>query len=491
MDFRQGMNIPQSTLYVEIEEIGKKYICKCSVCRQSERYSESELREDYPRCKICEQIRTDRNLGRLIKGDYDKAERMINNYIHGKARSGSDGVYPIGPNDELYGQSFGDLNVIYKIVKYNRDKFSDVMSCSVGVGDSRRYLLRCPACNYTTIKTIGDIKKESSSLKCPNCSKFTQQSSTIIKSAMERKRLHSIKIENNRKEKEIASGKDIFVKMKSPLDNVKSGSNVDKYIKKVKEANLNLDIQGLIPAGATYVAHCMCMECGSEVIIPSSAKNKKVDCPGCEKKKTNLNYRGLYQRDLSNTCKNNLIISNHRGTLCDATCKFCKRVQKDVKLFDVMNDRIYCACSGNDREDIDICLSCGSTMKITMKSIMSCKDNEEEIICSKCGKPSGITYQNIKNQIVADDRRFTIAKKLDISVRDIKNSTVTFNDIIKEKEPVYIGTDGMPYYKCRCLKHSTDLTLNDNEIANFDCNTYCDDGRQHLIDRPDPDKINL
>lgn len=480
MEFKKGDNIQDSTLYIEEICVNNKFICKCTKCGVADVYLKSELTEDYPRCKFCEEIRTLSD--RLIKGDLEKAKKLVDRTYAEKLRAGSDYATSLNIPGYNIGDAIGDLNILCFIGKLTRDLFGQL-----NVSNPYKIMLQCKRCGYSKEVEIKKLNKIDTS--CPNCSKLRKETTRRVQIALDSKKEHDKVILTNRirkREQKMVP----MSKVKSPLDNIKPGSKIEKHINNIKALNPNLQIGGVEFTGSAYTTQCICSRCGSEVVIPSTLKKKQVECVGCSKLKTNLNYKGTFQKDWVGFTKNNLTITGQSGLKCNVKCRMCGHIQNEVNLWDVLHGKLYCECELGNFDDIYYCNSCGKPMKIKLSQVIGKSDNSEDIVCNMCGKNSGVTAQEILNEQTAMDMKATTCNKLDIAIKDYKNAIVDINGLIKDKEPLYAGTDDVLYYKCRCLEHQTDLILNDMEIANFD-HSQCEDGRQHIIKNIDVDNLKL
>lgn len=494
-NYKTGDLVNNSTLFIR-DSYRNKYLCSCSKCGMTTTYSKEELSEYYPHCKCCDEIKNstqvlNRNNNRLIVGDRDTARRLIKNYNENKYRNNTSALTKSIGNDILQnfvGKPFGNL-ILEGFIGTAEKGFDDYYR----INDVNRALFVCNTCGYAKIEQLKRLES-GFRIDCPNCSKVLQQvqdnSSIEIEQFNSLKRQHEKTINNRNKEQKTVKMV-AMPRVKTPMDNAKDGGKVEKYIENIHELNPTLKVQGIIPSGATFTAHCACSKCGGEVVIPSTLKKKQVDCVGCKQLKNNPNYVGYYNKDWTGTTRNGLTITEQDGLSCNVKCRMCGRIQENIKLYDVLYNIIYCDCPESDLDGLWYCDNCGKPLNIKMKNILGKSDNSQDIKCNNCGENSGIIIQEAINEVVASDIKATTCNRLNIAIKDYRNSTVDVNGIIKEKEPTYIGTDDLPYYKCRCIEHNTDMTLNDEEIANFDHTKYCEDIRHHLLDNIDISKIQL
>jgi hypothetical protein len=486
MEYKSGDRVGNSTLYVE-STYYNKVVCRCQKCLISSVYKTDEL-NDYVSCKVCNKIG-------LAPYEIDKTKdmeaygKMTSNEITGaKLKSGAKAFSYIKTCDGLSVREYvGDL-VIERFI-------SKIQNTKTGVVQIKpeEAMLTCPHCNcYKRIESIENLleykrTKTGFNLKCQYCSDIIEKANNEVKDALNSKVQRSQKIIAKNNDKRAAETKEdgtsqLIIKMKSPLDAVKANSKLDIMLNKVRELNENLKIQDVEPSGASYKVICTCNKCGTEIVIPSTKKSKSVECPGCERLKTDLNYTGAFNKNYVGTTKNLLELVERTGDTCTVVCNSCGRKYNNIKFFDWYKGKVICNCENNQLNNEILCSSCGEFMSIALKDVINKSDTTKQLMCDKCKKESGVTIQEvIDDYIEAPSIAVTTSNKLGLARNKIKASTDLINEeLVKSKEPLYIGTDGNMYYKCTCLKHSTDMILNDDEISVFE-HAQCSDARQHIM----------
>lgn len=498
MKYNSGDRVENSSLFVE-GIYYNKVICRCQSCLRSSVYTEDELNNGLVMCKVCEGVR---QASTLIKPttEMKTAITLIKNYNVGKYRTGANSVTPSQSYKGLNrGQQIGELILEFFVAKAKRNGGSSGISFDT----PSSAILVCPSCRYyrrvIEIDKLNEYVKtnEGLDLQCPHCNKIIKKAEAEVKELRKNKTEHLQKIVTNRNNKKANKVREdgtsqLIQKVRSPLDNVKQGGKLDNLLKKVKELNKNLEIQDVEPSGASYKVLCTCNKCGTEVVIPSTRKNKEVGCPGCEKLKTDINYIGAYSKDYKGTAKNLLELIERKDDICTVKCNSCGRVYNNIKFYNWYKGKVICNCENNQLTNEVICSNCGEYMTIPLKSVIGKNDNTKHIICSKCGKDSGVTIQEIiDDYIEAPSMAITTSNKLGVARNKIKSSTTIVNGVvIKSKEPLYIGTDGNMYYKCTCMEHNTDMIMNDDEISTFD-HSQCNDARQHIMKDITKDNIKF
>lgn len=464
-----------------LETYNNKALCKCTRCNMTDVYNINALLESGDCiCNTCKEL----NKKTLYKGDYEQYMKAKN--IKTKLRAGCHVITNSNPMGKYkLGDKVNNMTVVGFIATLERDAFDQLV-----VGQAETIVLQCLKCNYTKILDLAKIN-DIDNIECPNCKKFNAMALKNVSDFNNNVKEHNKKISVKRVEKQ---KREEFPKVKSPLDNYKPGSAVAKHIEKINKNNPTLEITDIEPVGGTYTTKCKCLKCGAEVIIPYSLKVKKVECEGCKKLEYNPNFVGKFNRNWIGYTKNNLVIVEQdvNSGSCKVTCKNCIKTQDDVKLADMLHGKVYCNCDElrNDTSFDFYCASCGKPLTIRMSQVVGKRDNSKDLICNNCKKPSGVTIQQLVNEQYARDEKSTTCNKLHITIKKYKDATITHDRLVQENTPVFVGTDGNDYYRCRCLDHGVDMVLNENEIANFD-HSACEDGRQHAVDDLNIDDLRL
>lgn len=495
MKFNAGDRVGQSTLYVEDTHYNK-IVCRCQKCLTSAVYKEEDLTE-YAVCKVCNGIMLARE---CIKPTVEMktASSLIKNSRMGKYRNNTNSITTAMVYKDIHvGETLEDMTIAGFVGKANKK------GTGVSFETPTQAVLLCKYCNYYSriidLEKLYDYKKtgEGLDLHCPHCSEIIKKAALEVKELSKNRVAHSQKMIARSNDKRAEAVREdgtsqLIQKAKSPLDNVKAGSKLQALLDKVKESNKNMNIQDVEVSGSSYKVACTCEKCGTEVIIPSTKRSKQVDCPGCERLKTDLNYVGAYNKDYTGTAKNLMELVERKDDMCTVKCNSCGRVYDNIKFYQWYKGKVICDCENNQLRDEVICNNCGEYMTIPLKDVVGKADNTKQIICNKCKKESGISLQEIiDDYIEAPSVAITTSNKLGVARNKIKSSTDLINGtIVKDKNPLYIGTDGNMYYKCTCLMHNTDMILNDDEVSMFN-HEQCTDVRQHIMEDLTKDKISL
>lgn len=457
--------------------------CVCQVCGRGNTdsdsyvnmlYNESYLKENNQECRFCNYLkRLDKenklgnknavdiliNKEKLIKSGHNEIIKPNSDYIitGGSIKSPFTLGYP-------FKKEFGDFYVLGYIGKY-RDKFKAL--------SPDKLAFRCKYCGNTKIYLSGS--KIPSSIICDNCSKQREIISEK-KLKLKEKKQSSIK---PKKEKPL-------VKIKSHKDFIRDKFKFDKYISSIQDKNPNCTVLDVVKEGNGHVTKLRCNKCGSLLSISKTKKPSKVECLGCKRKLKAPNYKGVLFRDHTNTVVNRLEIINQYGNLCDVKCIGCGKVQEGLDLFSVLS-RMFC-CTCDNSISFTCCSVCGKELKeFSIKDILN---NKAGCTCSECKS----TYDSdfYKLDLKLEDDKITLKKKISSfgEVGRVK-AVLTDTNLIKESEPVYVGTDNEYYYRCRCCTHNTDLVLSNSEIDNYN-HEFCDSSIvPKLLSKPKADDIKL
>jgi hypothetical protein len=478
--------ILNGTLKVEDTFYGD-VLCRCSRCNGFSVYKKATFTPAM-KCKICKVgFEAKKNIDPTT--DMKTCLRMIDNKMKGKFRDGSKAI----TSSKVYGryqigQVINEMRIQGFVGRVKKGSYT------VDFSEPTDVVMSCIYCDYySRMVDIKDLDKYVDTeagleLRCPYCSKEMKTIADEVKAfrnakaSKEQRKLDKQDTKLASKASDTKTGSQLIQKIKSPFDNVKSGSKVDKLITKVKELNTNLNIQDIEPIGSAYRVICCCEKCGTEVVIPSNKVNGPVACPGCDELKTDINYVGSYNKEYVGTTKNLLELVERNGDTCKVRCINCGREHENIRFYDWYKNKVICNCNKNKITDEIICNNCGEYINVNLKDMIMSKDAMEEIVCKHCGKPSGISIQEvIDDYITTPSMSATTSKKLGVARNKIKQTTTVVDDeLVKSKEPLYIGTDGNMYYKCICMKHNTSMILSDSEIEMFN-HAACKDGRQHIL----------
>lgn len=459
---------------------GTYYICRCNICGKQDVYSKREIEHGDTKCHICENSKKD-----TIIGDYERVMELERRCTEGLKRAGSEYITELCNIPHLYiGLSFEGLQIKSFIGLLEKGS-----NGSYSVGNAIKTVLWCPICKkYHKIVKLEDTEKYRNE-QCPNCSKILEQAQKRINDLREKQNKHIKTLKKNdadkKKEHEL-------IKVKSLID-VKHPEKIDENIMLINKLNPNLVIQEVNRNKSSYDTVCTCKLCGEQLTITGKANDIKVECPGCKKKRINPNYTGIYNRNYVGCSFNNLIVIEQYGDLCTVQCRWhaCGKKQENVKLYDLINRKIYCDCKYNNIDWL-ICEHCNALIEMPVDKLMKLKD-DEEVTCWYCHKNTGLTASDFKSELILEDKRISSKNKLKIAGKDFKSKVVipSNSELIYEKEPLYVGTlDGKEYYRCRCTIHNLDFILNKDEIANFD-HEQCFDARSHLLPKLDADDLTL
>lgn len=496
MKYKSGDRVGHTTLYVE-QTYYSKVVCRCQKCLESDVYTEEEL--DFGTgCRICDNISREKQ--RLVISPTTDMKNVAKLYAKQTYRSGSTAILSVPgsytSNGISIGNEFGQFRVQDFVGKVYRN----------GAGwrydDSKQVVAICKYCE--TYSRLIDTSKVAEYIKtgkgldvqCPCCGKIINEARGRVEVLKKNKSEHLKKVvaknNSNEAKKTTEDGVSKLVsRVKSPLDNVKPGSKIDKLLSKVKSMNADLDIQDIEPIKSSYKVVCTCSKCGTEVSVLSSNRSKEVECPGCKLKATDINYVGAYKKNYVGTTKNLMELMERDGDTCTVKCNSCGRVYTNIKFYDWYKGKVICNCDNNTLTDV-LCSECGEFMTIPLSKVIGKTDTTEEIVCNKCGAKSGHTYGEIYDDYLeAPSVAITTSNKLGVARKKLRESTEKVNnELVRTKEPLFVGTDGKMYYRCTCLIHDSDMILNDDEIAVFN-HQQCTDARQHMMKDINKDNVKF
>lgn len=496
MKYKSGDRVGNTTLYVE-QTYYSKVVCRCQKCLESDVYTEEEL--DFGTgCRICDNISREKQ--RLVISPTTDMKNVAKLYAKQTYRSGSTAAFTMPVGYKLDGVSVGSEFGQFRV----QDFVGKVYRNGNGWkhGDPKQVVAICKYCE--TYSRLIDVSKVAEYIKtgkgldvqCPCCGKIINEARGRVEALKKNKSEHLKKVvaknNSNEAKKTTEDGiSKLISRVKSPLDNVKPGSKIDKLLSKVKSMNADLEIRDIEPIKSSYKVVCTCGKCGTEVSVLSSNRSKEVECPGCKLKATDINYVGAYKKNYVGTAKNLMELMGRDGDTCTVKCNSCGRVYTNIKFYDWYKGKVICNCDNNTLTDV-LCSECGEFMTIPLSKVISKADNTEEIVCNKCGAKSGHTYGEIYDDYLeAPSVAITTSNKLGVARKKLRESTEKVNnELVRTKEPLFIGTDGKMYYRCTCLIHDSDMILNDDEIAVFN-HQQCTDARQHMMKDINKDNVKF
>lgn len=496
MKYKSGDRVGNTTLYVE-QTYYSKVVCRCQKCLESDVYTEEEL--DFGTgCRICDNISREKQ--RLVISPTTDMKNVAKLYAKQTYRSGSTAAFTMPAGYKMDGVSVGSEFGQFRVQDFVGKVYRN------GNGwkhdDPRQVVAICKYCE--TYSRLIDVSKVTEYIKtgkgldvqCPCCGKIINEARGRVDALKKNKSEHLKKVvaknNSNEAKKTTEDGiSKLISRVKSPLDNVKPGSKIDKLLSKVKSMNADLEIQDIEPIKSSYKVVCTCGKCGTEVSVLSSNRSKEVECPGCKLKATDINYVGAYKRNYVGTTKNLMELLGRDGDTCTVKCNSCGRVYTNIKFYDWYKGKVICNCDNNTLTDV-LCNECGEFMTIPLGKVIGKADNTEEIVCNKCGAKSGHTYGEIYDDYLeAPSVAITTSNKLGVARKKLRESTEKVNnELVRTKEPLFIGTDGKMYYRCTCLIHDSDMILNDDEIAVFN-HQQCTDARQHMMKDINKDNVKF
>lgn len=480
-----GVIVTGTTLLPLQELKGKLLRCKCIICENEDIYKENYLLSNAQECRNCAKIKSmkSEDLGRKKELEVLLAqEKAYCNREFRGIRPGEKYVESMESHSEDYalGKRIGDLQIRGYIGLWGR---------GLAYLKPDKLALNCNTCGFVRFEPMNKTTL-GKNFECPVCSKLREQSAKKVQKKLaahtEKVRTEKENIELKKRE-EIERLKELeFPKRKSLLDNVKKGSALENHIVKIKDLNKTCRLAGIRKEGSGFITDMVCMKCGTHLSISYTNRNKKVECHGCEELKTNVNYVGYYQKDFKHAVFNRLEIIEQRGQECDVKCTCCGKEQKGLSLYDVVNKNHYCNCPASV---IDVVCSndeCAYSMEINIEDIVN--ENSKKFNCPYC--KNQMTQEEIENEMYIEDSRLSTRKKLKAAGGEIGKVVATKNNILKESSPVFAGTDGELYYRCRCTEHNSDLLLTNTEIENYN-HVRCNDGRNTLFKNIEFENIKL
>lgn len=484
-----------------------KCICQCTVCGTKDVYNLRYLQEKGQECKTCKEFK------RALNDESDQTKKEINKLL----KQESDRII----KGEIFapGNKYIDTKNSLKGLPLNKEFGDYVLIGYIGLlggngrkGKATHAVLKCNRCGYIRIY---DIKAAAtlSKLICGRCSKIYKEAEEreikLRKEIRDRKLKAKTKIEQAKQKKiEAAEQKeiekaerdiarvqkkeaDIKFKEQKKRQRIadKESAKLTAYKESIQEKNPDYFVK-VRREGDGFLTTLICKNCGSAITFTNTNKTKVYKCDNCKKKEANPFYKGVYQRDYTNTVFNDMRIIRQYvtedGYKCDIECRQCRKQFLGEDLYDVLNRKIFCDC---ERAGLFwVCTDCYKGNLITPEQLMNM--GAEGFTCD-CGNK--LSKQDVENEIVINDagnsmrdKSRAVGELFKSGDTEIKNSS----QLIKERVPLYAGTDGEYYYRCHCMEHNISLILNNTEIENYD-HTQCFDTRQKLLSKPDADKIKL
>lgn len=332
----------------------------------------------------------------------------------------------------------------------------------------------------TTCGNLQCVDASSTSRPCFACRKIILAGGTIIAKTIPERSKDVIR-ERDEEMKELRANPEY----KRELDNLKK-KNKGYHVYDTKDSNNEVRF------------YFMCKKCKDVSEITKWSDTDIIEeCDGCKRVEADPSYRGKYARDYVNQVFNNMVVlkqfENEEGVFCDCECLSCSQLRRAEHLYDVINFKIYC--------NYEIC-------KTMIKSPCEfCNENfvlhgnpftgvpitrlKERIICPKCGKEE--TDSHIQERVLSsafNDNKESFKRKaealasgLRYDKKEVELDMVT--ELIKEKKPLYIGTDGKEYYRCGCPHHNLQLILNKDDLNKWERNpeyhTACNERFQRMV----------
>lgn len=505
--------ITSNTLEVKSELPGGKVICVCKVCGTEDVYDKAYITSRGQECRTCKAYKSHKDTVGRTYALARQIEMLLKKQVkikEGKLvpRKGDEYISTLPPGFEKLpiGKVYGDYKIIGYIGRYGTNGYKQ---------KPKEVVYQCIKCgNYRVL----DIKSASTmtSLICGSCNRIKREAADRVRTTIAEIKLTKRKaaerqlqreeqkkekleqreieranrqIEKEQKKQAEAIEKEQEKREKLALKEEKKRENFKETLKS-RYPNSYIHLKPL-KSSEEIEAVMICKKCGTVTPYSKHLRGKGENCPGCEKMKLNPFYKGLCMKDYSNTVFNGLRIIkqyvNERGFMCDAVCRYCGKEFNNVAVYDVIMRELYCDCKYSV---IDIyCPSCGKPIAVTKDDIAKMKT--EGIIC-KCG--CNIKKSEILNEVVIEDTSQTMrdkAKAAGEAFKAVGNVEICSDtQLIREREPLYAGTDGKMYYRCTCMKHNTTLILSEEEIENYE-HEQCMDSRQHLITHVNTDNLRL
>lgn len=482
--------IPGTTLVPISREKGGMLRCICSVCGKGSpesdlivnmMYKESYLKANQQECRYCAYLKkldTEQRLGKKNTVDILMMKEIQIKRGHSEIIKPNGSYFTKEPNSKIpnfcYPSSpLGDLKVLGYIGKYNVHCDCDTPNLIA---------LRCPICQYTKVSPIVGVKARNNT--CPNCS---EQIAAVALESQKRIKEKTKRVENKVEKIKIKEFNKPFIRKSQYKDTVRNKEAFADYIKSVENLNPDCTILDVIKQGSGYITKMRCNKCGTLLSISNTNKSKTKECDGCEKRRHNLNYKGILFRDYEHTVFNMLEIISQDFDKCTVKCTCCGKTHERLDLYGVISRQYVCDCEMSSPEVY--CTSCNCILdSFSMEDIANSKCGAT---CKDCGKSYTSTFY--QNEVKITDDNMSLRRKLQSydnkSIKSIKAKLVG-NSLIQEANPVYAGTDGEYYYRCRCTEHNVDLILSSTEIENYS-HEYCEDARHKMISEPNADKMKL
>ena len=370
----------------------------------------------------------------------------------------------------------GLWNITHEIGKFGNNKFGRFQFLPT------KYAAECTRCGYIKIIEDEDIENIGTCV-CNVCKqylvnqankKYTNIVNTLkpIISELETYKNNEVDTQTEEDIQEI---------------NKAESSAVSKMRKSIESYHNNLELLSVYKDGDLKKATVCCKVCGTprEVSIHRIDDLKDYKCSGCKEQEVNPNYLGVYKRDITNTTKNGLVVTEHHGDKVTLKCQYCDSRYKNKNKTAFLLGKIFCnkkeSCSSVDV----MCPKCYYTNTFRNKEIS--ESEKGQLLCKKCNAD---LYLDARNDIIATDSSIEIKTGLRYFSGMVQKPVEFEHGIARTKDELYRGTDGLDYYNCRCTIHNQSCILNEDEMK-IAPHKYCNNMRNIFVDEIDFKYVKL
>lgn len=442
-------------------------------------------------CAVCSTTKYNIN---DIDADKNELERIIKNTAENNNRS------KLRFTNENYIKSsiWNHLGGIYSL-EVNRYGNEQYLLQSV--------VLQCKNCNHVKIVRDPNLKDEEdvNSIVCNKC-----KQALIVRQNNRYRQAYSyynnlcVKLESSviglkirdQEAKKLAERQEKATKENSniKIDTREQDSKISRIRTKLESTNPKLHLLDMITRNDRKMSLLKCNSCGSllEEYTQSLPELRKCTCAGCIAKKENPMYKGIFQRKLVGTVINLMrcIEEKSDGTLI-LECTACQETTQNRKITKekFLTGKIYCNSSKCAKSPgyVDVtCNACYKTLAVKLKDINEA-ESAMDIVCDECGTPiykDAIIERDISNKAAE------VKGVLSTLAMEIDGPAKLDGILGKSANPLYVDSNNIKYYNCRCTEHHQTVILSEVEMLQ-DPHKFCNARTDLFISEHNIDNLRL
>lgn len=278
------------------------------------------------------------------------------------------------------------------------------------------------------------------------------------------------------------------------LDTRERDSKISRIRTKLESTNPKLHLLDMITRNNRKISLLKCDSCGSllEEYTQSLPELRKCTCAGCIAKKENPMYRGIFQRKLVGTVINLMrcIEEKSDGTLI-LECTVCQETTHNRKITKerFLAGKIYCSSQKCTKSPgyVDVtCNVCYKTLAVKLKDINEA-ESAMNIVCDECGTPiykDAIIERDISNKAAE------VKGVLSTLAMEIDGPAKLDGILGKSANPLYVDSNNIKYYNCRCTEHHQTVILSEVEMLQ-DPHKFCNARTDLFISEQNIDNLRL